>query len=160
MPMRCQIVTQERLVFEGDVDSIVTRSEMGEMCVLPGHEPLVAVLTISPLRLRHGDEEDLYAIGGGIIKIDGYGVVILANTAEAAYEIDTIRAEEAHRRSSEAIERSREMRARLDQATSDEAERIQSEMDAHIAAGRRAATRLAVARADESALPVENEQRV
>ncbi len=160
MPMRCQIVTQERLVFEGDVDSIVTRSEMGEMCVLPGHEPLVAVLAIGPLRMRHGDEEDLYAIGGGIIKIDGDGIVILANTAEAAYEIDTIRAEEARRRSLESIERNREMRARLDQATSDEAERIQNEMDAHIAAGRRAATRLAVARADESALPVENEQRL
>jgi F-type H+-transporting ATPase subunit epsilon len=161
MPIKCQIVTQERLVFEGDVDSIVTRSEMGEMCVLPGHEPMVAVLTIGPLRLRHDDEEDLYAVGGGILKVDSGGVVILANTAEAAYEIDTIRAAEARKRALEAIERSREMRARLDQATSDEAERVQSEMDAHIAASRRAATRLAVAsKADESALPVENEQRV
>jgi F-type H+-transporting ATPase subunit epsilon len=157
MPMRCQIVTQERLVFEGDVDSIVTRSEAGEMCVLPGHEPMVAVLTISPLRLRHGDEEDLYAVGGGIIKIDNDGVIILANTAEASYEIDTVRAEEARRRSMEAVERSREMRARLVQATSDEAERVQSEMDAHIAASRRAAIRLAVAmKADENAVSIEN----
>ena len=158
MSMRCQIVTQERLVFEGDVDSIVVRSDTGEMCILPGHEPLVAILTISPLRLRHDDEEDLYAISGGLIKVDADGVIILVDTAEAAYEIDTLRAEESRRRSLEAVERIREMRKRLGQATVDEAARIQSEMDAHIAASRRAATRLAVARkVGDPSLQVENE---
>ncbi len=159
MPMKCQIVTQERLVFEGEIDSIVVRSERGEMCILPGHEPLIAVLTIDALRLRHDGEEELYAIGGGIIKVDGDSVVILANTAEAAYEIDTIRAEEAHKRALEAIEQTRETGARQVQAALDEADRIQSEMDAHIVALRRAKTRLAVARkADQNMVPVENEQ--
>ncbi|MBN1121491.1 MAG: ATP synthase F1 subunit epsilon [Anaerolineae bacterium] len=161
MPMKCQIVTQERLVFEGEIDSIIVRNERGEMCILPGHEPLISVLTIDALRLRHDGEEELYAIGGGIIKVDGDSVVILANTAEAAYEIDTVRAEEARKRSLAAIERIEGMRTRQVKDISEEADRIQRERDAHNAARRRALVRLAVARkADGNAASVENERRV
>jgi F-type H+-transporting ATPase subunit epsilon len=158
MPMKCQVVTQERLVFEGEVDSIVARSESGEMCILPGHEPLIAVLTIDELRIRSDGQESLFAVGGGIVKIDHDAVTILANTAEAAYEIDAVRAEEARKRSLAAIERIEGIRARQVQATAEEAERIQQAMNANIAAYRRAATRLEViTKAGEGTAVVEND---
>ncbi len=44
MPIRCEIVSQDRMVFEGDADIVVLPGEAGEMGILPNHAPLLSTL--------------------------------------------------------------------------------------------------------------------
>ncbi len=46
MPIRCEIVSQDRMVFEGDADIVIVPGEMGQMGILPNHAPLLSTLEI------------------------------------------------------------------------------------------------------------------
>ena len=52
MPIRCEIVSQDRLVFEGDADIVVVPGSAGEMGILPNHAPLLSTLKYGILRVR------------------------------------------------------------------------------------------------------------
>lgn len=98
MPIRCEIVSQDRLVFEGDVDMIVAPGEAGEMGILPNHAPLLSTLKFGILRVRHKEGEEIFTIAGGIIEVQPDIVTVLANAAENVDEINIARAEEAKKR--------------------------------------------------------------
>lgn len=104
MPIRCEIVSQDRLVFEGDVDIIVAPGEAGEMGILPNHAPLLTTLKYGILKVRRGDEELDFAISGGIMEIQPQIATILADAAENVEEIDVARAEAAKRRIEEILQ--------------------------------------------------------
>ena len=101
MPIRCEIVSQDRMVFEGDVDIIVVPGESGEMGILPNHAPLLSTLKYGILRVRTGGEEKVFTVAGGIIEVQPDMVTVLANSAENVAEIDVTRAEAAKRRAEE-----------------------------------------------------------
>lgn len=101
MPIRCEIVSQDRMVFEGDVDIIVVPGESGEMGILPNHTPLLSTLKYGILRVRTGDEEQVFTVAGGVIEVQPDMVTVLANSAENVAEIDVARAEAAKRRAEE-----------------------------------------------------------
>jgi len=98
MTIRCEIVSQDRLVFEGDVDMIVAPGEAGEMGILPNHAPLLSTLNFGILRVRHKEGEEIFTIAGGIIEVQPDIVTVLASAAENVDEIDIARAEEAKKR--------------------------------------------------------------
>ncbi len=98
MPLRCQIITQERLLFDEEVDIVIAPGIEGEMGILPQHAPLVAALDIGELRVRRGNFEESFAIGGGVLQVAHDHVIVLADSAEQAEEIDIARAEAARRR--------------------------------------------------------------
>lgn len=98
MPIRCEIVSQDRLVFEGDVDIVVAPGAVGELGVLPNHAPLLTTLQYGILKLRTRDREELFTIAGGVMEVQPEIVTILADAAENVQEIDIARAEEAKRR--------------------------------------------------------------
>ncbi len=98
MPLKCQIITQERVVYEAEVDTVIAPGIEGEMGILPQHVPLITVLDYGEIRVRQGGEEELFAVGGGVLQVSNDRVVILADSAEQAEEIDLARAEEARRR--------------------------------------------------------------
>ena len=61
MPIRCEIVSQDRLVYEGDADIVMVPGSLGEMGILPGHAPLLSSLEMGVIRVKTGDtEENLY----------------------------------------------------------------------------------------------------
>lgn len=103
MPIRCEIVSQDRAVFEGDVDIVVAPGVDGELGVLPHHAPLLTTLKPGVLRVRQGGREELFAISGGVMEVRPDIVTVLADAAEAAEEIDISRAEEARRRAEESL---------------------------------------------------------
>jgi F-type H+-transporting ATPase subunit epsilon len=70
----------------------------GQLGILPHHAPLLTALTFGELRVRRGDEEEIYAISGGVMQVQPNHVIVLANTAEHAEEIDLARAQAARRR--------------------------------------------------------------
>jgi F-type H+-transporting ATPase subunit epsilon len=104
VPLRLEIVTPERQAFEGDVDSVVCPGIEGELGVLPHHAPLLTTLGIGELRIRRGGEEEYFAIAGGFLQVRPDKVVVMAETADMASEIDVQRAEEARREAERALQ--------------------------------------------------------
>jgi F-type H+-transporting ATPase subunit epsilon len=98
MPIRCEIVTQERLLYSGDVDMVIAPGSDGELGILPHHSPLLTSLSFGELRLKKGSGEESFAIGGGILEVTPEKVTVLADSAERADEIDLARADEARQR--------------------------------------------------------------
>lgn len=95
MSIQCDIVTQERLVFSGQVDMISLPGAEGRMGILPDHMPMLTTLDFGEVKVRLGDVEEFYAIGGGFAEIQPDHVIILADSAEHADEIDLDRAQKA-----------------------------------------------------------------
>ena len=98
MPIRCEIVSQDRLVYEGDVDIVVAPGAYGEMGILPNHAPLLTTLQYGILKLRYQSREEQFTIAGGVMEVQPGIVTILADAAENVQEIDIARAEAAKRR--------------------------------------------------------------
>jgi F-type H+-transporting ATPase subunit epsilon len=95
MPIQCDIVTQERTVFSGEVDSVSLPGTEGRMGVLPHHSPLLTTLGFGEVVVRTDGEEQYFAIGGGFAEVQPDRIIILADSAESATEIDIDRAERA-----------------------------------------------------------------
>jgi F-type H+-transporting ATPase subunit epsilon len=104
MPILLEIVTPERLAYSGEVDSVQVPGSEGEMGILPHHAPLVSMLGIGELVIRAGGGEELFAIAGGFVQVRPDKVVVMAETADMASEIDLERAQEARREAERAIE--------------------------------------------------------
>lgn len=99
MPLQCEIVTQERTVFSGNVEAVNLPGSEGRLGILPNHTALLTTLGYGEVIVRHdGGEEEYFAIGGGFVEVQPYRVVILADSAEHVAEIDITRAEEARKR--------------------------------------------------------------
>ena len=98
MPIRVEIVSQDRSVFEGDVDIVVAPGEDGEMGLLPHHAPLLTTLKAGVMRVRYQGREEVFAISGGVMEVQPAIVTVLADAAERAEDIDIARAEEARQR--------------------------------------------------------------
>lgn len=104
MPIRCEIVSQDRLIYEGDVDIVIAPGVNGEMGILPNHAPLLSTLRFGFLKLRHEGEEEIFTIAGGVIEVQPTIITVLANTAENIDEIDVARAEAARERAQKTLE--------------------------------------------------------
>ena len=106
MPLLLEIVTPERQVFSEEVDSVVCPGIEGELGILPHHAPLLTTLGVGELRIRKGGSEESFAIVGGFLQVRPDKVVVMAETADMASEIDVERAQEARREAERALEES------------------------------------------------------
>jgi F-type H+-transporting ATPase subunit epsilon len=104
MPLQLEIVTPERLAYADTVDSVVLPGSQGELGVLPHHAPLITTLGVGELRVRKGGTEESFAIVGGFLQVRPDKVVVMAETADMASEIDLERAQEARREAERALE--------------------------------------------------------
>lgn len=104
--LHLEIVTAERrLVTEDDVDEVVAPGTQGTLGILPSHAALVTTLEPGELRVKKGGSETPYVISGGFMEVLDNKVVVLADAAERAEEIDIARAEEARKRAQETLAR-------------------------------------------------------
>jgi F-type H+-transporting ATPase subunit epsilon len=104
MPILLEIVTPERLAYSEEVDSVVLPGSEGEMGVLPHHAPLVSTLGVGELRIRKGGTEESFAIVGGFVQVRPDRVVVMAETADMASEIELEKAQEARREAERTLE--------------------------------------------------------
>ena len=104
MPILLEIVTPERLAYSDSVDAVVLPGIEGELGVLPHHAPLVSMLGVGELRIRKGGTEESFAIAGGFLQVRPDKVVVMAETADLASEIDLEKAQEARREAERALE--------------------------------------------------------
>src|SRR6188472_3911407 len=97
MPLLLEIVTPERELFSDQVDAVVCPGVDGELGILPHHAPLLTSLGVGELRIRRGSDEEYFAIAGGFLQVRPDKVVVMAETADLASEIDLEAAEKARR---------------------------------------------------------------
>jgi F-type H+-transporting ATPase subunit epsilon len=103
--LRLELVAPAGPVFEGDAQMVVLPGVGGELGVMPRHAPLVAQLTIGRLRALTPEGEWLtFAVADGFAKVQFDKVIVLADTAEEASQIDVERAEKAIERASTRLE--------------------------------------------------------
>jgi len=103
MPIRLEIVTGERVVYDDDVDTVVAPGSEGELGVLPHHAALMTTLQPGELRVRKDGQEVLMAVSGGFMEVLPHKVTILADTAERAEDIDIARSEQARKRAQDRL---------------------------------------------------------
>ncbi len=106
MAILLDIVTPERRVISVTVDEVRAPGEVGGFGIRRGHTPFMSALEPGRLTYVEGGREHHYAIGGGFLQVADDKVIVLADTAEPAEEIDVERAKRAFQ---EATERLRSM---------------------------------------------------
>jgi F-type H+-transporting ATPase subunit epsilon len=105
VPLKVQIVTAEREVYAEDAaDMVVAPGSEGVVGILPRHAPLLTTLQPGVVRVKKGGSEEAMAVGGGFLQVARDKVLILADTAERADEVDEARAEEGRRRARETLQ--------------------------------------------------------
>lgn len=101
------VITPEGVTYESHITSATVPTQAGEITVLHKHTPIVSALKPGAMTVRKdNDDEMLLAVSGGLIEVRRDGrVVVLADTAERAEDIDIQRAETARKRAEEAMQR-------------------------------------------------------
>lgn len=105
MPIQCEIVTQDSLLFEGPADIVIAPAADGEVGILPNHAPLLTTLNYGILRVRYQGDEEVFTIAGGVLESRQDVVIVLADVGERVAEIDLERAEAARERAEKLIKR-------------------------------------------------------
>ena len=103
MPIHCEIVSQDRIVFQDDVDMVVLPGTAGEMGILPNHSPVLTTLKFGVIRVKNKGVEEYFTVSGGIAEVQPDQVTVLADAAENVKEINIQRAEEARVRAEQAL---------------------------------------------------------
>ena len=106
--IKFKIATPEKVVYENDILQASIPTTSGEITILPNHIPLVSILQAGELKIKDKNGEQAVAVSGGFLEIKPNNeVVILADNAERAEEIDIDRAEQARQRAEEQMEKAK-----------------------------------------------------
>jgi F-type H+-transporting ATPase subunit epsilon len=104
----CRVITPEEVIYDGEADLVIARIADGDLGVLVDHAPLVSTVEAGEVRIREGDEQQVYATSDGFFKISENLVQVLVEEAVSPDEIDVDaaenRVEEAERELSEVSE--------------------------------------------------------
>jgi F-type H+-transporting ATPase subunit epsilon len=97
--LRVQVVSPERVLYEGDAEMVVCRPADGEIAFLPGHVPFLGALSIAKVRaLLPAGAEQVIAVHRGFVEMSHGAVTVLSDVAELPEEIDVRRARAAKER--------------------------------------------------------------
>jgi F-type H+-transporting ATPase subunit epsilon len=102
--LQVELVTAEGRVLSEEADFVKAPGIAGELGVLPHHIPLMTPLRTGEVLVRNGGEEQYLFVAGGFLQVLPDKVVILADAAERAEDIDEARAEEARHRAQQLME--------------------------------------------------------
>jgi F-type H+-transporting ATPase subunit epsilon len=109
--LEVHVVTPEREVWSGEAEMLIARTVEGEIGILPGHAPLLALLDVGPLAVVNGGQREHAIIDGGFLHVAFDRVEVLAEHAELESEVDVgaarSRVEELERRVAEGDEDAR-----------------------------------------------------
>ena len=121
--LKLEIVTPEKKIFDGTVESVTVPTATGEAGILPSHAPLISALKPGILSYSNKGAVERMAVAGGFVEVSNDSVSVLVDAAETAAEIDAAAAhadrelnERALRETAGSIEESEEIRNRLDTA--------------------------------------------
>lgn len=81
-PLQVSVISPERVIFEGEADSVIAPAHDGELGILRGHAPLMALLGQGNLRVRRGNDTESFAVAGGFLQVVDNTVTVLSERAE------------------------------------------------------------------------------
>jgi F-type H+-transporting ATPase subunit epsilon len=94
--LKVELVAADHQVWSGEARLVVAKTTEGEIGLMPGHEPVLAVLVPGPVTIRPTDGEAVVAaVHSGFLSVADDTVSVLAEVAELADEIDVERARAA-----------------------------------------------------------------
>lgn len=99
-----EIVTPDRVFYTGPAQSLTVDTPLGKMGVLYQHEPVVAALAPSEIKVIIEDKERRAVCTGGFLEVLGEKVYIFAQSIEWLEDIDAQRAQEALARAKRHLE--------------------------------------------------------
>lgn len=103
MTIICEIVSQDGLVYRGEVEMVVLPGSGGEMGILPHHSPVLTSLKYGIITVKTKSGEEHFTVAGGIAEVQPDQVTVLADAAENVEEIDFDRALMARQKAEESI---------------------------------------------------------
>ncbi len=98
MTIRCEIVSQDHVVYSGEADIVLLPGAAGAMGILPNHSPLLTALQPGIITVRLNQSDNYFTVSGGVAEVQPDQVTILADAAEDVEKINLQRAEEAKKR--------------------------------------------------------------
>jgi F-type H+-transporting ATPase subunit epsilon len=108
-PFRVEVLTPEGEVFNDEVEMVSTKTTVGSIGLLANHQPLLAMLDPTELRLYKSESDVIrYAQGEGFIQIAGEHALILVDEVFEVDELDTSDLQDRLRRAEEECERAEE----------------------------------------------------
>ena len=102
--LNLEIITAEGVAHQDKVDALIAPGIAGQLTILPNHAPLMTMIEPGELTLRKGTEETYIAVTGGYLEVLDNKVLVLADSAERAEEIDINRAELAKERAQQLLQ--------------------------------------------------------
>lgn len=93
--IQCEIVSAESSVYSGSAEQVVAAGIMGDLGILAGHTPLLTELAPGPVRVLTEQGEEHFYVSGGFIEVQPDKVIVLADAAVRAADLDEAAAEEA-----------------------------------------------------------------
>lgn len=103
MTFHVDVVSAEHAIFSGTAEMVFAPAELGELGITPRHAPLLTRLKPGSVRVKTGNEEQVFFVSGGILEIQPHRVTVLSDTAVRAKDIDEAAALEAKRRAEAAL---------------------------------------------------------
>jgi F-type H+-transporting ATPase subunit epsilon len=103
MALKLVVVTPEKKVVDTTADQVELPGQLGYLGILPGHAPLISLLTTGVLSYRTGGAEKSLAISAGFVEVAGDSVSVLADLAEDPGEINVAAAEKDRSRAEEEL---------------------------------------------------------
>ena len=102
-PFRLQILTPDKLFFDGETDNLIVRTTVGDKGILARHEDYVAALPIGKMKVRIDGKFRTAAVSEGTVKVSKDKTVVLVQSCEWADEIDIDRAKAAKEKAEERL---------------------------------------------------------
>jgi F-type H+-transporting ATPase subunit epsilon len=103
MSLTLEIVTPERRVLSVTAEEVRAPGVLGGFGIRQDHEPFMTALEPGRLTYVEGGREHHFAVGGGFLQVSDNRVIVLADTAEAAADIDVARAQAAFQQAQERL---------------------------------------------------------
>jgi F-type H+-transporting ATPase subunit epsilon len=107
MPIKCDIVSQDRMVFSGDAEMVILPGSEGVMGILPNHSPVLTTFNFGIITVVTKKDRNYFTVAGGIAEVQPDLITVLADAAENVEELDESRAEKAKERAESILKESR-----------------------------------------------------
>lgn len=86
MPLSVEVVSAEQSEWSGEADLVIARSLSGELGIMPGHTPVLAVLASGEVRIRAAKGDTTLDVEGGFMSVDRDKVVIVVEEIESGQD--------------------------------------------------------------------------
>ena len=107
MSLTVEIVTPDRRAYEGTADKVTLPTALGSIGILPGHQPITAVISAGEVILTVDGKVTRLAIDKGFVRVVADKVSVVTEAAIDEAKIDLKAVENAEARAREAVEAAR-----------------------------------------------------